>query len=97
MTGGTAYVYDELGDFDMRCNLAEIDLENISENSPDESELKGLVEEFQQATGSARAKALLDNWENELPKFVKVFPVEYRKVLGKMVSGDEKKNSTESA
>ena len=97
MTGGTAYVYDELGDFDMRCNLAEIDLENIAENSPDESELKGLVEEFQQATGSARAKALLDNWENELPKFVKVFPVEYRKVLGKMVSGDEKKNSTESA
>ena len=96
-TGGTAYVYDELGDFDMRCNLAEIDLENIAENSPDESELKGLVEEFQQATGSARAKALLDNWENELPKFVKVFPVEYRKVLGKMVSGDEKKNSTESA
>lgn len=83
MTGGFAYVYDESGNFDMRCNLQSVDLENVNEGSADEGHLKSLIGEFALSTGSRRARRLLDNWENELPKFVKVFPVEYRKAVEK--------------
>lgn len=83
MTGGFAYVYDELGNFDMRCNLQSVDLESVAEGSADDIELKSLIEDFYISTDSKRAKEILVNWENELPKFVKVFPIEYRKVLGK--------------
>ncbi len=91
MTGGFAYVYDELGNFDMRCNLQSVDLESVAEGSADDIELKSLIEDFYISTASKRAKEILVNWENELPKFVKVFPIEYRKVLGKLVGGDEVK------
>ncbi|MDY5582946.1 MAG: glutamate synthase large subunit [Candidatus Merdousia sp.] len=91
MTGGFAYVYDELGNFDMRCNLQSVDLESVAEGSADDIELKSLIEDFYISTDSKRAKEILVNWENELPKFVKVFPIEYRKVLGKLVGGDEVK------
>ena len=89
MTGGFAYVYDENGNFDIRCNLQSIDLETVYRGSPDESELKSLLMEFHAATGNKKAEFILENWESELSKFVKVFPVEYRKVLGKMAKGDE--------
>ena len=88
MTGGFAYVFDEHGTFDMRCNLQSIDLESVAEGSEDEAELRGLLEEFRDATSSARAAEILGDWENSLPKFVKVFPVEYRKALGRMSGGD---------
>lgn len=88
MTGGFAYVFDEHGTFDMRCNLQSIDLESVAEGSEDEAELRGLLEEFRDATSSARAAGILGDWENSLPKFVKVFPVEYRKALGRMSGGD---------
>jgi len=97
MTGGFAYVFDELGNFDMRCNLQSIDLETVAEGSADERELKGLLEEFFAATSSARARAILDDWENSLPKFVKVFPVEYRKALGRMSSEDTHNSTQETA
>lgn len=97
MTGGFAYIFDEYGNFDMRCNLQSIDLETVVEGSADEAELKGLIEEFYAATNSTRAKAILDDWENSLPKFVKVFPVEYRKALGRMLSVDSHKSSQETA
>ena len=60
-----------------------VDLENVNEGSADEGHLKSLIGEFALSTGSRRARRLLDNWENELPKFVKVFPVEYRKAVEK--------------
>ena len=97
MTGGFAYVFDEPGNFDMRCNLQSIDLETVAEGSADELELKGLVQEFFAATSSGRARAILDDWENSLPKFVKVFPVEYRKALGRMSSEDAHNSTRETA
>ena len=81
MTGGIAYVYDENGDFDLRCNLDSIDLESVFEGGADEAELKSIIGDFFSKTGSRRAAAILENWSDELPKFVKVFPVEYRKAL----------------
>ena len=90
MTGGIAYVYDADGDFDMRCNLQSIDLESVPENSAGERELKKIVEDFFKETSSSRAGKILSNWSEALPKFVKVFPVEYRKALesSKSASGN---------
>ena len=47
-----------------------------------------LLREHLERTGSPRAAAILDNWENERPRFVKVFPVEYRQALGRMARED---------
>lgn len=88
MSGGIAYVYDETGLFDAHCNLEMIDLECV-ELTADVAELKQLIENHYQYTGSAKARAILDNWEDELLKFVKVFPMEYRRVLGQMSQEDE--------
>ncbi len=81
MTGGLAYVYDKHGNFDMHCNLSSVDLESVHKKSADEKELKAIIEEHFLLSQSALAKKLLENWSDVLPKFVKVFPVEYRKVL----------------
>ena len=88
MTGGIAYVYDSDGDFDLRCNTATVDLENISKGTADEDELLGLIREHFNVTGSPLAGRMLEDWENERAKFVKVFPVEYRKALGRMSKAD---------
>jgi glutamate synthase (NADPH/NADH) large chain len=110
MSGGIAYVLDEEGDFERRCNLAMVDLEPVpSENHVmeqsrhqtgdleshglvdvtdmsrfDEERLHQLIENHLHYTGSARARAILDDWASYLPKFVKVMPVEYRRALEEM-------------
>ena len=88
MTGGIAYVLDESGDFDLRCNLDTVDLESIAKGSEDEELLLSLIKEHESTTGSPNADRILRNWEDMLPKFVKVFPVEYRLALGKMRRDD---------
>jgi len=107
MSGGVAYVYDEDGDFEQLCNLAQVDLENIAAE-PDEEDgagrpqqrgtsvydygmgdmlrhdaerLKILLERHHLHTGSRRARALLDDWDNALPRFVKVMPRDYARAL----------------
>jgi glutamate synthase (NADPH/NADH) large chain len=110
MSGGIAYVLDENGDFEQRCNLAMVELEPVpSENGimerrhhqggdleshglvdlsdmtrNDEDRLRGLIKNHLHYTGSDRARAILDNWSEYLPKFVKVMPVEYRRALQEM-------------
>ena len=88
MTGGIAYVRDADGDFDLRCNTATVDLESIIEGSADEAELLALIREHEAATGSPLASRILKNWEAERAQFVKVFPIEYRKALGRMSQAD---------
>ncbi|WDN88615.1 glutamate synthase (NADPH) large chain [Desulfosarcina sp. BuS5] len=88
MSGGIAYVYDPFQRFDDRCNLEMIDLELIREQE-DIEELKTLIQKHHGYTGSKKAHEILINWEDSLPYFVKVFPMEYRKVLGKMSREDE--------
>jgi glutamate synthase domain-containing protein 2/glutamate synthase domain-containing protein 3 len=82
MSGGIAYVFDEKGDFtEKRCNLASVDLEPVIE--PRDVELvQGLVHRHLELTGSKRAKNILDNWMEMLPRFIKVFPHEFKRVLG---------------
>jgi glutamate synthase domain-containing protein 3 len=82
MTGGIAYVLDETGEFiQVRCNRASVDLEPITD--PKDADLVQLLTaRHAELTGSPRAKWILDNWETMLPKFIKVFPHEYKRVLG---------------
>jgi glutamate synthase domain-containing protein 2/glutamate synthase domain-containing protein 1/glutamate synthase domain-containing protein 3 len=87
MSGGIAYVYDPEQKFDQRCNLEMVDLEGITD--PDEAEeIKGMIARYYEYTQSGKARDILDNWDESLPSFVKVFPMEYRKVLGKMIRED---------
>ncbi len=80
MSGGIAYVYDEVGDFiERRCNLASVSPEPIDE--ADAIELRALVAEHAQRTQSAVAARLLEDWERSLERFVKVMPDDYRRVL----------------
>ncbi|MDR2401471.1 MAG: glutamate synthase large subunit [Deferribacteraceae bacterium] len=83
MTGGFAYVLDEYGDFDLRCNMNTIDLENIAAGSEDEAIILSLLKEHYENTASAKAKTLLDAWQIYRDRFVKVFPIEYRLALEK--------------
>ncbi len=87
MSGGFAYVWDEMHLFDRYCNLDMIDLDPVTEQE-DIQRLRGLIEEHALRTGSQRAKAILADFDNALPNFVKVYPMEYRRVLGQMAKGD---------
>ena len=88
MSGGIAYVYDEDGLFDVHCNLEMVDLEPVR-LAGDIAELRRLITRHVLFTGSRTAQRMLDRWEEHLPRFVKVFPMEYRRVLGQMMREDE--------
>jgi glutamate synthase (NADPH/NADH) large chain len=88
MSGGIAYVYDPNRRFDSLCNLEMVDLELVREES-DINELRGLIEKHLHYTGSGKASDILENWDSCLPFFIKVFPMEYRRVLGMMSKEDE--------
>jgi glutamate synthase (NADPH/NADH) large chain len=82
MTGGIAYVLDHDGDFGpVRCNRTEVDLEAVTDDKDIET-LYQLISRHAELTGSPQAQSILKNWEAILPKFVKVFPYEYKRVLG---------------
>jgi glutamate synthase domain-containing protein 2/glutamate synthase domain-containing protein 3 len=82
MTGGIAYVLDQTGDFaSVRCNLNEVDLEQVTE-AADIQLLHRLIYRHSEFTASPQAKWILQNWDVTLPKFIKVFPHEYKRVLG---------------
>jgi glutamate synthase (NADPH/NADH) large chain/glutamate synthase (ferredoxin) len=80
MSGGVAFVLNEDGGFERRCNLSMVELEPVRDKA-DQALLRGMIERHAQYTGSAKAKKILQNWEVMLPKFVRVMSVEYKKVL----------------
>jgi glutamate synthase (NADPH/NADH) large chain len=111
MSGGIAYVLDEDGTFERRCNLSMIDLEPVEAEEEvmrklanqggdleshglvdvmgdmtkqDATRLHQLIARHAHYTNSARAKTILENWADYLPKFRKVMPVEYRRALAEM-------------
>jgi glutamate synthase (NADPH/NADH) large chain len=108
MSGGIAYVLNGDGNFETRCNMAQVDLEPITEEDDalealdhqggdlethgrvdvshdmtryDAIRLKQLIQNHLHYTNSDRAREILDNWDDYLPRFVKVMPVEYRRAL----------------
>ena len=82
MTGGIAYVLAQSDDFArVLCNQREVDLEPVVDPKDIETLLQ-LITRHSEYTGSPQARWILDNWEATLPNFVKVFPHEYKRVLG---------------
>ena len=99
MSGGIAYVYDEDGKFAKRCNTAMVTLQKVlttveqqealdaslwHRGLSDEEQLKQMLADHNRWTVSRRARELLDNWETSRLKFVKVFPIEYKRALGEL-------------
>jgi glutamate synthase (NADPH/NADH) large chain len=83
MSGGIAYVLDDSGEFsDYRCNKASVDLEQVFDPE-DQRLLQTWIFRHFEATGSPRAKWVLENWTAMLPKFVKVFPHEFKRAMKK--------------
>jgi glutamate synthase (NADPH) large chain len=80
MSGGIAYVLDEAGNFDYYCNKGLVDLLPV-EDKADVVELQTLINNHLLYTQSSLAAKILTNWEEYLPRFVKVIPFEYKKVL----------------
>jgi glutamate synthase (NADPH/NADH) large chain len=82
MSGGIAYVLDEGGEFAAtRCNKAGVDLEPIFDTD-DIRTIERLLDNHVRYTGSPKGQWILENFSSMLPKFVKVFPHEYKRVLG---------------
>ena len=82
MSGGLAYVYDERGDFtEKRCNTQSVDLEPLVDVQDVET-VRDLVARHHELTGSRRAQWILDNWQESMSRFIKVFPHEFKRVLG---------------
>jgi glutamate synthase (ferredoxin) len=80
MSGGIAYVYDPDGDFHVRCNQEMVDLESLDDQE-DIDFVHGLLVRHREYTGSAVAETLLSDWPAVTPKFVKVMPRDYKRVL----------------
>jgi glutamate synthase domain-containing protein 3 len=79
MSGGIAYVYDSEGNFKQKCNREMVELENLSKE--DETNIHSLLHNHFKYTKSTIAKALLDDFKKELKRFVKVMPIEYKRIL----------------
>ncbi len=80
MSGGIAYVYDPDNTFIKRCNLEMVLLERVEE-ADEAAELHSLIVRHAELTGSAAASRILDSWEASLPKFVRVIPKDYKRML----------------
>ena len=81
MSGGLAYVHDPRGVFPARCNKGLVTLEKV-ETPEERAELAAFIEQHRDATDSSVARAMLDRWEDgACDEFVKIFPVDYRRVL----------------
>ncbi len=79
MSGGIAYVYDINGKFAVNCNTEMVDLDPVNDESA--AELRQMISEHMQYTHSAVARFILDDFENQLKHFVKVFPKDFKRVL----------------
>jgi glutamate synthase domain-containing protein 3 len=105
MSGGIAYVLDLDGEFVKRCNTAMVDLEPVLSESEqhgklarelwhrgqaDEVILKDLIECHAKLTNSRRAREILEKWADYRPRFVKIFPKEYRRALGELAAAQRK-------
>ncbi len=80
MSGGAAYVFDEAGEFPARCNLEMVALEKLEEPE-DVEQVRDLLIQHAGYTKSTVAARLLGDWDWAVTKFVKVMPVDYRRVL----------------
>ena len=95
MSGGVAYILDEAGDFANHCNTEMAGLESLEDES-EIAEIKQLITNHANYTNSDKAKRVLADWDNNVAKFVKVMPRDYKRVVEAIkdavnsgLSGDE--------
>jgi glutamate synthase (ferredoxin) len=80
MSGGIAYIFDEKKTFEKNCNKIALNLLPVDEDK-DIVELRELIENHYNTTLSPLAQRILEKWEESLPKFIKIFPEEYKQAL----------------
>jgi glutamate synthase (ferredoxin) len=80
MSGGIAYVYDEEGDFPIRCNFEMVGLETL-ESDREAEEVRAMIRRHAELTDSERAREILADWEVARWKFAKVIPKDYKRML----------------
>ena len=80
MSGGVGYVLDEAGTFAQRVNAQMVGIEKL-EDAREIAEVRTMIEKHLAYTGSARAQAILAAWKTFVPKFVKVMPKDYKRML----------------
>jgi glutamate synthase (ferredoxin) len=96
MSGGVAYVLDERGDFDSSVNREMVDTGALEE--PEEiAAVRALIERHFNYTRSARARQVLDGWESFVPRFVKVLPRDYKRMLACIARAHEQGLTGEDA
>jgi glutamate synthase (ferredoxin) len=95
MSGGIAYILDEKGDFASRCNMEMVGLGPLTDTD-EMLDIYKLIQRHQTYTNSEKAAKILTDWKNYVPKFVKVMPQDYARVLASLkkvqsqgLSGDE--------
>lgn len=96
MSGGIAYVLDESRDLYMKINKSLVSLEAVT-NKYDIIELKNMIQEHFEATGSEKAKKILDNFAGYIGSFKKIMPHDYAKIQSTVVALEEKGMSSEQA
>ena len=96
MSGGIAYVLDEENELYKNLNKAMIHIEKVEEKY-DIQELREMIEKHVQETGSEKGQRILDHFEDYLPKFKKIIPIDYKKMVTLSTKLEEKGMSREQA
>ena len=96
MSGGVAFVLDEGRDFYLRLNKALVSMELVTEQH-DIAELRGLIQAHADATGSPKAKRILADFDAWLPKFKKILPHDYDRMLRTIAQYEERGMNREQA
>ncbi len=96
MSGGVVYVLDMYSDLYTKVNKQMVSTQRVT-NKYDVLELKEMIEQHTKCTGSAKGREILENFEQYLPKFKKIIPYDYQKMLMSIVQMEEKGLSSEQA
>ena len=96
MSGGIAYVLDEERDLYMRLNKSLVSLSGVTEKA-DINELRAIITEYAEATGSEKAQKILADFEAYLPNFKKIIPHDYAKIRSAVIALEEKGMTSEQA
>ena len=94
MSGGIAYVFDVDEKFSSRCNPELVDLDKV-EKEEDIMTLRMMIQQHQRHTNSQLAKEILADFDNLLPKFIKVFPRDYKRVIESIKQEEASKKALE--
>ena len=96
MSGGIAYVLDENHELYLRLNKQMVSMEAVTEHH-DAEELRSTIQKHVQETGSPLGRRILDDFENFLPKFKKIIPKDYQRMITATGQMEEKGMSHEKA